>query len=216
MGQLADFLSKYVTNQLGVFFPDGSSVGDTITRVIDPALERTHDCIRSILPWRKEGFNYLNSAQYATFLYFLSNSIWANDGDVATATRLFLLNKTLNGIELFYEIDLPKHFFLSHTTSLVFAKATYGDYCVFHQNCTIGRKGEARPVIEKGLVMYPSSMIIGNCHIGENTVLAPGVCLVDQDTPGNCYVLPKKSGNGTQFKTLNRYFVADYFDLSSA
>jgi len=39
-------------------------------------------------------------------------------------------------------------------------------------------------------VMFPGSMVIGNCHIRRNTVIAPGVCLVDTDTPGDCYVLP--------------------------
>lgn len=211
-----DFIIGYVLKQLNNVLPDGFNARPVLESVIEHALERTVECVSAIRVWNSNEFNYLISGQYATFLYILSNDAWKIQGCAATATRLFLLNKALNGLELFYEVELPPHFYIGHTNSLVFAKATYGDYCVFYQNCTVGRKHDMRPVIAQGLVMYPGSMIIGNCNIRENTILAPGVCLVDQDTPGNCYVLTKKSGNGTVFKSLSRCVIADYFNQYSS
>ena len=62
---------------------------------------------------------------------------------------------------------------------------------MLHQGCTIGRKvGGERPVLDERVVLFPNSMVIGRCHVRAGSVLAPGVCLVDTDTPGDCYVLP--------------------------
>lgn len=156
------------------------------------------------------GFNYLNSGQYATFLYCLSQAIRTAEGDCSVADRIFLLNKALNGIDLYHEINLPAHFLIGHIVGMVFAKASYEDYLVFHQGCTVVRKADAKPLLENNIVMYPHSMVIGRCHIRENTVIVPGVCLVDTDTPGNCYVLSGKSGRG-EFKELRKNWIADYF-----
>lgn len=206
----SEFLSEYVVRQIASYFPDGFEVKDTILKNIQTAIKRTEQCISVIKSWRDRGFDYLISGQYATFLYFLSNSIWKSSGRVDEAIRIFLLNKALNGIDLFCEIEMPRYFLIGHTVGMVFAKGTYGDYCVFHQGCTVGRNGAHRPVLENGVVMFPGSMIIGDCLVRENTVLAPGVTLINSATPGNCYVFSGKSGRPI-FKELGRYYADEYF-----
>ena len=74
----------------------------------------------------------------------------SRDGGEA-ATLAFLLNKGLNGVDLYHEIDLSDTFVLGHTVGLVFAKANYGEDCVYHQNCTIGRNGDDRPTLGAGV-----------------------------------------------------------------
>lgn len=150
------------------------------------------------------------SWQYSLYLYFASRELYISGGDLEVCAALFQLNKALSGLDLFYEIEMPEYFLICHTVGAVFAKAEYSDYCVFHQGVTVGRKGTCRPKMAECVVMYPGSMIIGNCTVGRNTVLAPGVRLIDTDSPGDCYVFQNAAG-GVEFKELNDLHVERFF-----
>ena len=191
----ATSLARQVCRQIANLIPDDHDPGPVLSAALPVALARTRHCIEHVRAWRASGFDPLVSGQYATLLYFLARETWTIHGDAATATRLFLVNKALNAMEIFYEIELPEVFLLGHTPGLVLAKASYGSHLVLHQGCTVGRKSDdERPVIEDRVVLFPQSMVIGRCHIRANTVLAPGVCLVDTDTPGDCYVVNGPEG----------------------
>lgn len=196
--------------QLGNFFPVGiATIIDE--KIAEVAFQRAVACVDSIKQWREAGFDWWISWQYSTYLYFLSREIWLRSDNRELATRIFLLNKALNAVELYYQVALPNYFFLSHTPGLVFSQATYGNYCIFHQGCTVGRNGDDRPTLESGVILYPNSSIIGRCHVRENTVITPGVQLVNQDTPGNCYVFVGEKGRPV-FKEIDEYFADRYFD----
>jgi serine O-acetyltransferase len=210
MSMTPDALAGFVCRQLANLIPDGHGSDAAVRAALPAALERTRRCIAGVRAWCGGDFDPLVSGQYASFLYLLSHEIWACHGDTATATRLFLLNKSLHALELFHEIELPEVFFLSHTPGLVFAKARYGNRLVLHQGCTIGRKADGeRPVLDERVVLFPNSMVIGRCHVRAGSVLAPGVCLVDTDTPGDCYVLPGPMGRPV-FKPARREIWKDY------
>lgn len=203
-------LVELVCRQLEHFYPDGHEARPSIQQAMAAACARTRHCVSQVLGWPRD-FDPLHSAQNATFLYYLANEVGVVLGDRATATRLFLLNKALHGLELFFDVEMPEVFALSHTSGLVFAKATFGNHLVFHQNCTVGRKADGhRPVFGHRVVMFPGSMVIGNCQVRDNTVIAPGVCLVDTDTPGDCYVLPGEGGRPV-FKALKKDIWRTYF-----
>lgn len=203
-------LVNYVTKQLECIVPDGFAWGELLLQSTPVALKKTNACISRILVSRAMGFDYLVSWQYATFLYFLSRTIFLDFQAQPAAVRVFLLNKAVNGLDLYYEIDLGECFFLSHTSAMVFAKATYGKYCVFHQGCTVGRQGVSRPVLDDGVVMFPGSQIIGRSNVLENTVLSAGVSLINCSTPGNCIVFNGKSGRPV-FKELSEFYADKYF-----
>lgn len=207
--EFTTFIQSYVSRQLQNIIPE-NDIRQLNAHVVTQAILRTNYCTSKIKASGKDRFDYLNSGQYATFLYFLSRELWLFDRNSIDATRVFLLNKALNGIDLFYEIEMPNVFLIGHTVGMVFAKATYSDYCVFHQGCTIGRNGLDRPKIEPGLVLYPNSSIIGKCMVRENTVISPGVNLVNQDTPGNCYVFMGEKGKPI-FKEITEFFADRYF-----
>lgn len=204
---------ELIEHQLQNLFPTGNDIK------IDPkageiAFTRTVACINTVREWSKQGFDRLISWQYATYLYFLSRELWTQSGDEELATRIFLVNKALNAVEAYYRIELPNNFFLSHTTGLVFGQATYGNYSVFHQGCTVGRNGTDRPVLEEGVILFPNSSVIGNCLVRANTVIAPGVQLVNQDTPGDCYVFAGEKGRPV-FKEINEFYADRYFDRNA-
>jgi len=205
-------LANYLLSQIRTLFPGDEDLVSEIRGHISAAIDDVRKIVSTLVEWRDRGFSKLISWQYATFLYKLSRRCVAANLDIAATDRIFLLNKTLHGLDLHPQINLPEIFFLSHTNAAVFSRASYSDYSVFHQSVTIGRKGDSRPSMEKFLVMYPGSMIIGNCLVRENTVLAPGVRLIDKDTPGNCYVFDDGRG-GVRFREIGHIHASRFFDI---
>lgn len=204
-------LAGYLQRQLEQFFPDGVPVRELIDRRLDDALLRLQHCINGVRIWQSNTFDYLHSTQYSIFLYYLANTIWHCDGnETGVCTKLFLLNKALNGIDCFYEIEMPKVFFIGHTAGVVLAKATYGEHLVLYQNSTVGKNHGISPVLEEGVIMYPNTAIIGRCHVASGSIIGQGVSVINKNTMENSLVFQSESG-GLTFKPISRNILADYF-----
>lgn len=205
-------LVDYVSNQINAFFPDGrDETRSVIDADMDEALDRLNICINAVAWWKEDEFDYLHSSQHCIFLYYLSNTIWRNRQHQRVCTKLFALNKALNGFDCFYDNDLPDKFFIGHSVGIVLARTTFSNYLVLYQGCTVGKNHGAAPILEEGVVLYPHSAIIGNCHIGPGTVVGQGSSIIDADTPGKTYVF---SHNGELvFKKPKRDVLADIFRL---
>lgn len=211
-GITRDGLADYVSAQIGNFFPDGApGLRDCVSRDLDEALDRTATCIDSVRMWKQGEFDYLHSSQYCIFLYYLANTAWRNREDQPFCTKLFLLNKTLNGFDCFYDNVLPDRFFIGHSVGIVLARMTFSDYLVLYQNSTVGKNHGAAPVLGEGVVLYPNSAIIGNCRIGPGTIVSQGCSVINKDTPGGCYVFP--DGPELTFRKPKRNVLADIFRL---
>ncbi len=204
-----NFLRQYVARQIENLFPSLSEPLVLEADWIEDALYRVNYCVHRVRAFEGRDFDPLISGQYATFLYYLSAVVHEQGGGREISSKLFLLNKALNGIDLFYEVRMPSVFLVGHTVGMVFAKATYGSHCIFHQGCTVGRNGEDKPILERGVILYPGASVIGACHIGENTVVSPGVQLVNTNSPGHCIVLPGAEGRPV-FKLINEYYADRY------
>jgi serine O-acetyltransferase len=178
-------LLDYVTAQCAAIVPDGreGEFRKACDAHFDEALERLHVCINACAPWRPDQFNVLQSSQHCIFLYYLANTIWRRSGDTAAATRLFLMNKALNGIDLFYEIQMPAVFYIGHSVGIVLAKAVYGNYLVLYQNSTVGRHKDQIPQIGERVVLYPNTAVIGRSVIGDDAVLSQGTSAVNKTVP---------------------------------
>lgn len=207
-------LTAFTCAQLRNLIPDGRDepLAGYIARHQAEALDRLQVSIDAVRMWREGQFNYLHSSQYCLYLYFLANTIWRHEKDGGACTRLFLLNKALNGIDLFYEIEMPRIFFIGHSVGIVLAKATYGDYLVLYQNSTVGKNHGDAPVLGEGVVMYPNTAIIGRSTIADRTVLSQGVSIINRDTPGDC-IAYAGAGNDLVFKPARRDILADLFRL---
>jgi serine O-acetyltransferase len=201
-----DNLLKYVAHQLQQFFPDGQNDAEQLLDAcLDEALHRLENCINEVRMWRPSEFDYLHSTQYAIFLYFLGNTLWRKEGSNRLCVKLFLLNKALNGIDCFYEIEMPDVFFIGHTVGIVLAKATYGNYLVLYQNSTVGKNHGIAPVIGNGVILYPNSAIIGESSILDGSVISQGVSVINRNTPGDCLVFQGNSGNLVFLRKENSY-----------
>ena len=191
-----DALLAYLCRQLENFFPDGRLEAERpqLQRQLQPALARLAHCIGAVRLWPRGEFDHLHSSQYATFLYYLANTLWHSGADRALCNKLFGLNKALNGIDLFYEIEMPEIFFIGHSVGIVLAKADYGNRLVLYQNCTVGKNHGDAPTLGEGVVMYPHSAVIGRCNVGAGSVIAQGVSIINRDTPGDCTVFQGTEG----------------------
>ena len=81
--------------------------------------------------------NPFNSVMYCNYLYWLSHEAFIR-GLVDIAAKVYYLNKMLNSVELFYEIELPSIWTCEHPIGSVMGRAKYGDYFLFYQGCTVG------------------------------------------------------------------------------
>lgn len=207
-------LAQFTCGQIAAFFPDGQdqAVRAQVARHLPQALARLERCVNAVRMWPAGQFNYLNSSQYCLYLYFLGNTIWRESQDAAVPVRLFLLNKALNGIDLFYEVEMPEIFFIGHSPGIVLAKASYGNYLVLYQNCTVGKNHGVGPVIGEGVAMYPGSAIIGRCTVADGAQISAGTSVVNRDTPPGCIVFPGADG-ALVFKPRRRAVLEDIFRL---
>ena len=209
-----DSLVAYLTAQCAHIVPDGreDAFRKAVHAHLDEALERMHVCINACAPWRPDQFNVLQSSQHCIFLYFLSNTIYRRSGDTAAATRLFLMNKALNGIDLFYEIQMPPVFYIGHSVGIVLAKATYGNYLVLYQNSTVGRHKDQIPVIGDRVVLYPNTAVIGRSVIGNDAVLSQGVSAVNKKVPDGVIAF-RSGGSDLAFQPRPDDLLKEYFRL---
>ena len=207
----ADHLASYVRMQINNYFPTGDDPQlALIDTYCDIALNRLDICISQIKLWTPGQFDILHSSQYCTFLYYLSNTIWQAEKAHSVCTKIFLLNKALNGIDCFYEIQLPEVFFIGHSVGIVLAKATYGNHLVIYQNSTVGKNHGVAPVLEDGVILYPNTAVIGDCRIRRGSVISQGVSVINQETTDNCLVFQGFEG-GLVFKTNTKNILADFF-----
>jgi serine O-acetyltransferase len=207
----ADLLD-YLTAQINNLYPDGKGdVRRTIDSDLDEALDRLRVCINSVVLWRENAFHYLHSEQNAVFLYYLANTIWRNRQDGNVCTKLFYLNKTLNGFQCFYDTPMPDRFFVGHSVGIVLVRTNYPEYFAIYQNCTVGLSHGKGPVLEEGIVMYPNSTIIGDCHVAPRTYLSQGCSLINMDTQNNAIVFT--NGGVPTFKTPKHDILANIFRI---
>lgn len=137
-------------------------------------------------------FNPFHSVQWMIFLYYLGNNIYRTGGG-KICDKLYYLNKLMNGLDLFYAVEMPKHFGAEHPVGSVMGRASFGDNFYFYQGCTVGGThskdgGIYYPVIEENVRMYANSSILGKCHIGRNVQIGAGALVKNQDVPSDSIV----------------------------
>ena len=79
--------------------------------------------------YKKNGcvfFSIYHSGQYCIFLYFLARQVISDFPALRDlADKIYFLNKALNGLDLYYEVVMPKVFNLDHPVGSVMGRADY-------------------------------------------------------------------------------------------
>jgi serine O-acetyltransferase len=191
LAMTTDELVEYVGRQLNHVFPDGRVSTRQLRPHVEKALERIERCFSAIkMKYYFDGvhacFSHLHTDQYAAFLYFLGNSIYRNGGNLAIAAKVYALNKALHAVDVLYEVQLPELFLFEHPLGTVLGRATYANYFVVYQHCTVGSNlAGVYPTLGEGVVMYAGSAIIGRCTVGANCWVSAGTRVMDTDLPSN-------------------------------
>ncbi|WP_052714280.1 LbetaH domain-containing protein [Paenibacillus dauci] len=201
----------YVLRQLNHFFPDNKfpKNEEKLHKSFLNALDRTEYCfkhvaLKSYHHDNKTFLSHTHSDQYTLFLWFFSNSLWKEYEDSELASKVFYLNKMLNGLTCMYDAEMPEIFLVIHGGGIVLGKASYSNFFVCYQGCTVGAINGIYPILGKGVAMAPQSSIIGNCRVGNlvtignqallrNSNLEDGsICYRDSETGSQKIVSSKK------------------------
>ena len=181
-------------NQINSFFSCSEKERQTLNIYFDKALERAEICFLGInnkywtLPNGEVKFNPFHSVQYMTFLYFIANELYRNNVSSLLSDKLYYLNKIMNGLDMYYAIELPKVWSAEHPVGSVLGRAQYGDRFFFYQGCTVGGNHGIYTNIGRNVKMFAHSKIIGNCKIGDNVKIGAGCLIKDENIPENSIV----------------------------
>ena len=180
-------LAKYLSRQLNNMFPDARSIAPSeIESVLPHVLERVEHCFARVrnkyfFDGRDAVFNHLHGDQYAMLLYLVSRAAYTLHGDTSLASKVFLLNKALHGIDVFYEVELPSVFLFVHPLGTVLGRGSYSDYLLVYQRCSVGSNHERYPKLGEYFTLRPGSAVLGACDIGRNCTLAAQSLLIDDN-----------------------------------
>lgn len=170
-----------------------ASIDNALNACEDNFLHSTNKYFTRVIDGNREAyFNPFHSVQWMIFLYYLGNRIFRNGGG-KICDKLYYLNKLMNGIDLFYAIELPNHFGAEHPVGSVMGRAKYSNGFFFYQGCTVGgtedKEGNIHyPIIGENVRMYSNSSILGNCIIGRNVQVGAGAIVKNQDVPDDSIV----------------------------
>lgn len=195
-------IRDFLVRQLNTLYGINDNDLFYIDKHLEEAIIRTLYCFSHIKNkyYQKDDINTLHTGQYMTFLYYLSNSIFANEikgtdsySDYNTPQRnicdkIYCLNKLMSSCEVYYEVELPDYFLVEHPVGSVIGRGTFGTGFVFFQGCTVGGNHSSYPVIGNNVFMYSNSKILGNCHIGNNVLIGANTYIKDTDIPDNVMV----------------------------
>lgn len=184
-------LSAFVQRQLDFYIPDGYVTEHKYwLEAMGTALKRCDNCFKHILTplyrdLNKESlFSHLHRDQYATFLYFLANTIWVHYHEKQICDKLLNLQSILHSFFLSYKCEMPDLFWLGHPIGSIIGNAKYSDGLCITQNVTVNThvdaQGNVDLVLGKGVVLQPGATIIGNKQIGDRVTIGPNVLIYNE------------------------------------
>jgi len=212
----------YVLYQLNNFFPDKKNPqnDNKFHKTFLNSLDRTEYCFKHVALQsyhykNKTSFSHTHADQYTLFLWFLSNSLWKEYEDQEYASKIFYLNKILNGLTCMYDAKMPDIFLVIHGGGIILGKASYSDFFVCYQGCTVGAINGVYPILGKGVAMAPQSSIIGGCQVGHSVTIGNQALLRNENLEDNsiCY---RDSETGVQkvVKSRKQAWAQSFFNTS--
>lgn len=204
-------LAGYLVSQLNSFFPSKPLVCiKDLLKLQSLALNKLEFCFSKInIKYFCDGktsiFNHLNGDQYSMYLYLMSFLAYKDLNNSELASKIYLLNKSLHGIDAFYEVELPNIFLFIHPLGTVLGRASYSDYLLVYQRCGIGANKGFKPSLGKFLTLHPGASILGRSVTGNNCAVGSDSLVIDKTikdnttyigNPKNYYLLFKESDFG--------------------
>ena len=186
-----DSLVLYIVTQLNSFFPDGNPIeSDLLLSCFDRVLKKLEYCFSFVnnkyfFNGKHVLFNHLNTDQYAMLLYILSKTLYKETQDSNVCEKIFYLNKSLHGIDAFYEVELPDIFLFVHPLGTVLGRGNYSNHFLVYQRCGIGSNRNKYPALGEYVSLHPGATVIGDCRIGKNCKISTNSLLMDHSLNDN-------------------------------
>jgi len=213
-------LVELVSRQLKSSFILSNEEADCLHSVIDAVIQRCSICFskcrnKYYSKDEKTIFNPFHSGQYTIFLYWLSRTIFLNYRDRCSSLcdRIYYLNRMLNGIDLFYEIDMPNYFMLEHPLGSVLGRAVYANGFTFSQQCTVGGSKGIYPVLGTNVILFSGAKVLGNSRIGNNVLISANTYVLDLEIPDYSLIFGRP--RDYVIKSIDEEYFSDFrsFDL---
>lgn len=215
-----DDLCDYVSRQLNNIFPDKHSITLSFEKkIIEIALDRLDFCYRHVtlkhyFDGSESRFNHLFSDHYVMFLWFLSNSVFKHQGKCDLANKLYYLNKVLHGLDCMYDTEMPDIFLLFHSSGTMLGKASYSNYFVALQGCTVGSQKGKYPSIGKGVSLTANSSIIGDCAIGDRCTISTRTVLFQRNLEDDRTAFMNFETGQLQIKPSKECYAQQFFNTN--
>lgn len=183
-------INKLVDRQLTNIFGQSNDIGV----YLDATFQRIEKCFkvnRNKYYYDENGdvyFSPYHSGQYSIFLYYLANTVYLSGSNDKLATKIYYLNKIMNAVDWYYEIELPEFWGAEHPIGSVLGRAKYSNGFFIYQGCTVGGNKGKYPIIGKNVILYSNVTILGEANIGDNVVVSTGTIIKDEEIPSNCLV----------------------------
>ena len=144
------------------------------------------ETLRNLATWKKfEGIQSLNplySVQYSTFLATFCRKLFIA-GLPESSDLISCINKQHCGCEIFGHVPIPFRFVLGHSVGVVIGRSLLADGLVLFHNTTVGIWRDSIPLIGENVVLMQGSVVAGSSSVGEHSIVAPGVVVVDSVVP---------------------------------
>lgn len=175
------------------FFELTKNEVDILNKAIRIALKRCSNSFKECNVKRYSNeenayFDPLHSGQYTVYLYYLSNTLYYEFNNSILAEYVYYLNKLMNGLDVFYEVNLPNVIFFEHPVGTVLGRAKYNERFAVYQNCTVGGNNGKYPTIGKNVTLLSYACILGDSSIGDNCIIASHTYIKDENIPSNSMV----------------------------
>jgi serine O-acetyltransferase len=115
----------------------------------------------------------------------LSREVFLKSNDLTLAKKIYLLNKALFGLDVFYEVELPPIFLFVHPVGTVLGRAKYSDYLVVYQRVGVGSNHGIYPTLGEYVTLHPGAMVLGNSQVGNYCSIGAESLIIDKDIPDN-------------------------------
>jgi serine O-acetyltransferase len=212
-------LCSYISKQLNNAFPDENLIDfSEDKKIVEEALKRLEFCFKHVtlkhyFNGNEALFNHLFSDHYVVFLWFLSNSVFNYKGKCDLANKIYYLNKMLHGLDCMYDTKMPDIFLLFHSSGTTLGKASYADYFVALQGCTVGSQKGIYPVFGKGVSLTANSSVFGKCLIGDRCTLSTRTIIFQKDVPNDNTVFINLSTGQLIMKPTKECFAQQFFNI---
>ena len=185
---------------------------------MDLALDRLNFCFKYVAYQRYNNdgitqFNHLYADHYLMYVWFLANTIWKEGGDILIASKLYYLNKTLHGLDCMYDTKMPNIFLLFHSSGTMLGKASYNDFFIALQGCTVGSQKGKYPVFGKGVSLTANSSVIGNCVIGNRCTISTRTTIFQRDIADDNTAFVNFESGKLEIKPTKGCYAQQFFNV---